>query len=424
MQQTTAIIGAQWGDEGKGKLADRFARDSDWVIRYQGGNNAGHTVIVDGEKFVLHLIPSGILHSDTQCLIGSGMVVNLRELIEEIDTLEDAGVDVRNHLRISCRAHVLFPYHQYLDSKSEADRGEDKIGTTQKGIGPAYEDKISRDGLRLVDFSSPRTVIEHCRQKIDSFSDDWYEYESSTAEEIAEEYLTYYDEIKPLLVDGPAEVESAYNAGETLLFEGAQGTLLDVDFGTYPYVTSSNSSVGGVGTGGGFPGHYLDSVIGVTKAYLTRVGKGPFPAELDGETGEWLREQGGEYGATTGRPRRCGWLDLPLLNYSTRVNGFTHLALTKLDVLSGLDEIKVTVDHEGNDAGHEDVAIHSSTLSETEPVYETLPGWDDRIRDCREWSELPENARDYVSFIEDYTDVPVSYISIGPQREELIIRDY
>lgn len=423
MNQTSAIIGAQWGDEGKGKLADRFARESDWVVRYQGGNNAGHTVIVDGEKFVLHLVPSGILNQDTRCLIGSGMVVNLRELMQEIEKLEEAGIDVRDRLRIACRAHVLFPYHQFLDSKSEEDRGDDKIGTTQKGIGPAYEDKIKREGLRFVDFESDGSVLEHCRRKIRNLPDGWENYETTSPEELAKEYREYYEKIEHLLVDGPAELESAYNAGEQILFEGAQGTLLDVDFGSYPYVTSSNSSVGGIVTGAGFPGHQLNTVIGVTKAYLTRVGKGPFPAELEGETGEWLREQGGEYGATTGRPRRCGWLDLPLLNYASRVNGFTNLALTKLDVLSGLDEVKVTVDHEGDGAGPQDVVVHSSRLEGVEPVYETLPGWDEYIRDCRSWSELPSEARDYVSFVEDFVDVPVSYISIGPEREELIIRD-
>lgn len=425
MKQTAAIIGSQWGDEGKGKLADRFARDSDWVVRYQGGNNAGHTVIVDGEKFVLHLIPSGILHADTTCLIGSGMVVNLRELMDEIEKLEDAGIDVTDRLRLSCRAHVLFPYHQFLDSKSEAERGDEKIGTTQKGIGPAYEDKVRREGLRLVDFHSPDAVVEHCERKVRQLPDGWEEYESTNPDpvDLAEEYLRYYEKLESLLVDGPAVLERAHNSGESILFEGAQGTLLDIDFGSYPYVTSSNSSVGGIVTGAGFPGHNLDSVIGVTKAYLTRVGKGPFPAELDGEMGEWLREQGGEYGATTGRPRRCGWLDLPLLNYSSRVNGFTNLALTKLDVLSGLDEIKVIVGHEGQKDGPQDVVVHSSRLEDVEPVYETLPGWDEYIRDCRRWSDLPENARRYVTFVEDYVDVPVTYISIGPEREELIARD-
>jgi adenylosuccinate synthase len=423
MNQTSAIIGAQWGDEGKGKLADRFGQDADWVIRYQGGNNAGHTVIVDGEKYVLHLIPSGILHTDTTCLIGSGMVVNLRELMEEIDALEEAGIDVEERLRIACRAHVLFPYHQFLDSKSEEQRGDDKIGTTQKGIGPAYEDKVKREGFRFVDFDSHDTVKRHCRRKIDALSDGWEDYEASSPAELADEYMGYYERIKPLLVDGPSELESAYNAGESLLFEGAQGTLLDIDFGSYPFVTSSNSSVGGVVTGAGFPGHRLDTVIGVAKAYLTRVGKGPFPAELEGDMGEWLREQGGEYGATTGRPRRCGWLDLPLLNYSARINGFTNLALTKLDVLSGLDEIKVTVDHERSNDGPQDTVIHSSSLKSVEPQYETLPGWDQYIRDCRSWSDLPSAAKDYVTFVEDFVDVPVTYISVGPERDELILRD-
>lgn len=422
MKQVEAIIGAQWGDEGKGKLADRFAQDADWVVRYQGGNNAGHTVIVDGEKYVLHLIPSGILHQGATCLIGSGMVVNLRELMDEMQTLRDAGVSVEDRLRIACRSHVLFPYHQFLDSQAEEELGDEKIGTTQKGIGPAYEDKVRRQGLRLIDFESPETVIEHCERKVNALNDGWETYEGSTGRELAEEYLEYYEQLRSLVVDGTAELESAYNAGKSILFEGAQGTLLDIDFGSYPFVTSSNSSVGGIVTGTGFPGHNIDSVVGVTKAYLTRVGKGPFPVELDGEMGEWLREQGGEYGATTGRPRRCGWLDLPLLNYACRVNGFTQLAVTKLDVLSGLDEINVTVDHEGLEDGPEDISVHSNRLQDVEPVYETLPGWDEDIQDCRNYDELPREARDYITFIEDFVDVSVDYISIGPQRDELIIR--
>lgn len=423
MKQASALIGAQWGDEGKGKLVDHFARDSDWVIRYQGGNNAGHTVVVDGEKFVLHLIPSGILHSNTTCLIGSGMVVNLRELVNEIETLEDAGVDVRDRLRVTSRAHVLFPFHQYRDSRSEAERGERKIGTTRKGIGPAYEDKVKREGLRFVDFETPEDVRSHCHRKIKVLSEGWTEFEASSADELADEYLDYYENIKPLLVDGLSELERAYYSGESLLFEGAQGTLLDIDFGSYPYVTSSNSSVGGIATGGGFPGHRLDSVIGVAKAYLTRVGKGPFPGELEDEKGDWLRERGEEYGATTGRPRRCGWLDLPLLDYASRVNGFTGLILTNLDVLSGLDEIRVTVNHRPDEEGLQDVAVHSSKLNEVEPVYKTLSGWDDDLRNCRKWTNLPPAARDYVTFIEDYIDVPVNYISVGPEREDLIVRD-
>lgn len=419
-EQASAIIGAQWGDEGKGKIADRFARKSDWVIRYQGGNNAGHTVIVDDEKYVLHLIPSGILHETTTCLIGPGMVVNLRELMEEIEKLEEAGIPVRDRLLISSRAHVLFPYHQFLDFLSESERGDNKIGTTQKGIGPAYEEKICRQGLRLVDFFDSDSVLKHCKQKVDELNEGWEEYEGTGGEKLAEEYLSYFDSLKSLLADSPTILEKAYENQESLLFEGAQGTLLDIDFGSYPYVTSSNSTIGGVVTGSGFPGHYIDEAIGVSKAYMTRVGKGPFPVELTGDTGSWIREKGGEFGATTGRPRRCGWLDLKLLDYACRINGFTDIALTKLDVLSGLDELKVNIDYKDGLSGPLEIPMDGKRLAEVEPDYETLPGWDEDIQSCRNWSELPESAKDYVNFVEDYIETPITYISVGPNREEII----
>lgn len=423
MAQVQAVIGSQWGDEGKGKIVDRFAGEADLVVRYQGGNNAGHTVVVEGEKYVLHLIPSGILHEGTLSVIGPGLVVNLRELIAEIDELEEVGLPVQERLRIARRAQVLFPFHQYLDSRSEAERGEDKIGTTGKGIGPAYVDKVRRSGLRLCDLDDQEDLVKHCSTRIQQIKDRFGDYEGQSAEQLAAEYFEYYERLEDLLVAVPELLDESYEAGRQILFEGAQGSLLDVDFGTYPYVTSSNPTVGGIVTGAAFPGHQLEEVVGIVKAYTTRVGEGPFPAELTGEQGEWLREKGGEFGATTGRPRRCGWLDLPLLNYTCTVNGFTSLALTKLDVLSGLEEIEVVVDYELDGTALDSFPASSHNLDEVQTVTKSLPGWSEDITDCRKYDELPRAARDYVEFAETELDVPADYISIGPGREELIVRE-
>jgi adenylosuccinate synthase len=423
MKDTSAVIGSQWGDEGKGKIVDHLARQADWVVRFQGGNNAGHTVVVEGDEYVLHLIPSGILHEETTSLIGPGLVVNLRELMDEVEMLEEAGFQVEDRLRVARRAHVLFPYHQYLDAKSEADRGDEKIGTTQKGIGPAYVDKVRRSALRVCDLADPDAVHQHVEDVVNGLDESWHDFEDSSAEALADEYLDYYQRLKPLVVDGPGTIARAREDGDTVLFEGAQGSLLDVDYGTYPYVTSSNPTVGGVVTGAGYPGHELVQVVGLVKAYTTRVGKGPFPTELTGETGEWLREQGGEFGATTGRPRRCGWLDLKMLEYTTRINGFTDIALSKLDVLSGMDSIKVAVDYEIDGDTLTDFPAHTPRLSEVTPVYETLPGWEADITGVREFRNLPAEARDYVEFVESYLDVPATYVSVGPGREQLIRRD-
>lgn len=424
MKQTAAVIGSQWGDEGKGKIVDRFANQADHVVRYQGGNNAGHTVVVEGTKYVLHLVPSGILHEGSKSYIGPGLVVNLRELIDEIEKLEKAGIPVEERLRISRRAQVLFPFHRYLDSRKEEKRGEGKIGTTGKGIGPAYVDKVSRQGLRMCDLEDPDAVYDHCEGVVSGMDEGWDEFEGTGGEQIAEEYLDYYRQLEELLVDVPGRLDTAYRSGDTILFEGAQGSLLDIDFGTYPYVTSSNPTVGGVVTGSGFPGHKLRQVVGVVKAYTTRVGGGPFPTELEGDTGEWLRDKGGEFGATTGRPRRCGWLDLKMLNYTCRINGFTDLVLSKLDILSGLDRLKVAMDYrEGaTERRLPDFPPQSERLSAVAPVYEELEGWEEDISDCKNYKELPVAARSYIDFIEDNLDVDVSYISVGPGREELIIR--
>ena len=423
MKQTSAVIGSQWGDEGKGKIVDRLSGQSDWVVRYQGGNNAGHTVVVDGDKYVLHLIPSGILHEGTTSLIGPGLVVNLRELMEEIEMLREGGVDPEGRFFIARRAHVLFPFHQYRDARSESERGGDKIGTTKKGIGPAYEDKVRRSGLRVCDLSDSEHVHQYCQKVIGSLGEQWDQFEQTSASELADEYLQYYHEIQDWMIDAPSTLETAYEKGEKILFEGAQGSLLDIDFGTYPYVTSSNPTVGGVVTGSGFPGHQLEQVIGLVKAYTTRVGKGPFPTELTGETGEWLQEEGGEFGATTGRPRRCGWLDLVMLEYTARINGFTDLVLSKLDVLSGLDPIKVAVEYQVDGQPVDHFPANTDVLNRITPRYEEFPGWEEDISDCRNFDELPNNARQYVRFVEETLEIPATYLSIGPGRDELIVRD-
>jgi adenylosuccinate synthase len=423
MKQTAAIIGAQWGDEGKGKIVDRFARQADWVVRYQGGSNAGHTVVVEDEKYVLHLIPSGILHENTLSLVGPGVVVNLRDLFEEIEMLKKNDKSVLERLRVAGRAHVLFPFHRYIDARSEDRRGEDKIGTTGKGIGPAYLDKVRRRGLRICDLADHDKIYSHCEKIFSELDEGWAEFEKSSVEELASEYSDYYQQLKDIVVDAPAELDAAFRRGEKILFEGAQGSLLDIDFGTYPYVTSSNPTVGGVVTGSGFPGHRLETVLGIAKAYTTRVGEGPFPAELTGEMGQWLQDKGGEFGATTGRPRRCGWLDLKILRYTARVNGFTDLVLTKLDVLSGQEKIKVAVDYRGPSGQPiNGFPARSEQLAEVEPVYEELEGWAEDITDCSNFSELPAAARDYVKYIEENLQVPVSYLSVGPGRRQFIER--
>ncbi len=417
---TQIVIGAQWGDEGKGKIVDERAAEADLVVRYQGGSNAGHTVVVDGTKYVLHLIPSGVLQSNTVCLIGPGMVVNLRELLEEIEELEKLGIDHRQRLKIARRAHVLFPFHQAADRAKEQRRGSARIGTTGKGIGPAYVDRVSRTGLRICDLDDRLRLEDHCLARLEAFGLESGARAQDSAKQIAAEYYDYYQQLKGLLVYSPEFLQTAEKQGKQILFEGAQGAMLDLDFGTYPFVTSSHPTVGGAGIGSGFPAAKIQTVTGIVKAYTTRVGEGPFPAELVGETGDLLRKQGGEYGATTGRARRCGWLDIPQLNFSVMLNGFTELVLTKLDVLSGHSEIGVVT---GYLSGGEPLAAYPATVGELEAVdveLETVPGWDADISDCSQFDQLPRAAQDYVRFIEKKVGVPISCISVGPGRKQLI----
>ncbi len=422
IDEVEAVIGAQWGDEGKGKIVDKLAASADVVVRFQGGSNAGHTVVVDDEKYVLHLIPSGILQRETVSVVGPGVVVNLRELFEEIEELDSMGIPVYERLRVASRAHVLFPFHCETDAQKEKSRGSSKIGTTQKGIGPAYVDKIQRRGLRICDLAEREKVLDFCRASIGKYEANYGRWQGSSVQQLAGEYCRYYEKLEDQVVNCPEFLRRVRQQNKKILFEGAQGTMLDIDFGTYPYVTSSNPTIGGVVTGSGFPGHRVNRVVGVTKAYTTRVGAGPFPSELEEAQDEYLREKGGEFGATTGRPRRCGWLDLMQMNYACAVNGFTDLALIKLDVLSGLDELEVVTGYRFAGERLTEFPASSEKLAEVTPITESFDGWSEEIRDCRNFSQLPVEARDYVNFIENQLDVRVSYVSVGPGREELILR--
>jgi len=391
--KTQVIVGAQWGDEGKGKVVDILSEKIDMVVRCQGGNNAGHTIVVDGKKLVTHLIPSGILHSNTICVIASGVVVDLKVLAEEIKSLEDLGIDVVSRLRISDRAHVILPEHIEKDKKREESRGDKKIGTTGRGIGPCYQDKISRSGYRVGD----------CFKVLNG------------------EYLEAYNKISSSICDTVDLIHNAFDEGKEILFEGAQGAMLDIDHGTYPYVTSSNTTSAGLCTGAGVPPQAITKVTGIVKAYCTRVGEGPFPTELLDELGEQIRKEGGEFGATTGRPRRCGWLDLVALKHSTRINGITDFALTKLDVLDNLDEIKVCTEYEYKGKRYKYFPANIEIAENLKPIYTSFPGWKSSTIDCRKFEDLPENAQEYLNKIQEYTGIPYSIISVGPDREQSIL---
>ncbi|MFW5995777.1 MAG: adenylosuccinate synthase [Halanaerobiaceae bacterium] len=415
------VVGAQWGDEGKGKVTDRLAQEAEVIVRFGGGNNAGHTVIVGEEKYELHLIPSGILYPEKKCVLGNGIVIDPVALCEEMQGLKDRGVSFDNFY-ISERAHVVMPYHRLLDKLEEERKADSKIGTTGKGIGPVYTDKIARRGIRIYDLIDEDRFAEKLAEGLDyqnPLLEKIYGASPMSVEEIRDEYRPYIEQIRPFVTNTSVLLAEAEAKGKNIFFEGAQGTLLDIDYGTYPFVTSSNPTAGGVCTGTGMGPTHIDSVIGVVKAYLTRVGEGPFPTELFSETGEYLREKGHEFGVTTGRPRRCGWLDLPIVRHAVRVNGLTEIALTKLDILSGLEEIKVATGYRKNG---EKLAELPPEL-DLEPVYETFPGWKEDIRKVRKFSDLPRNARDYVLAIEEMAGVPVTLIGIGPEREEIIIKE-
>lgn len=417
----SVLVGSQWGDEGKGKIVDILGDRFDIVARYQGGANAGHTIVIGDEQYILHLIPSGILRDGVDCVIGNGVVIDPQALLEEIKFLEDHNFVVKGRLFISHNAHLIMPYHKIIDSLNEA--GDNKIGTTGRGIGPCYIDKCARSGIRIVDLLDKvelekkiRTNIEEKNRLIKNF----YNSEELDAEKIVEEYLAFNESIGQYITDVPAYLDNAIKNGKSVLMEGAQGALLDIDHGTYPYVTSSNPTSGGACIGVGIPPTQISSVFGIVKAYTTRVGLGPFPTEMHGDEGEELRQWGAEFGATTGRPRRCGWYDSFLLNYSRMINGIERVAITKLDVLSNMDEIKVCIGYEIDGKRLETFPTTTSQLEKIVPIYETLPGWKTDITDIRSYDDLPTEAKNYLSFIAEHSGFEISIISVGPKRDQTI----
>jgi len=416
-----AVIGAQWGDEGKGKIVDLLTPEFDIVARYQGGHNAGHTVYVRGTKFVLRLIPSGILHPRVTCIIGNGVVVDPQALFMEVYELIQHGIDVDRRIIVSDKAHLILPYHRDLDLLAEARRGERKIGTTSRGIGPAYEDKIARRGIRVGDLADARALEEVVRDNVaarnrlvhDSTM-DW--------KPVLAQLLQHAERLKPWVRDVSLTLNESMRAGKSVLFEGAQGTLLDIDHGTYPYVTSSNASVGGICTGLGIGPRAIDRIVGIAKAYTTRVGEGPLPTELTGEMGNRLRDSGNEYGAVTGRPRRCGWYDAVAVRYSVRINGLDGLALTKLDVLDGLDRINICTSYRCAGRTLTEFPSDVAQLAACEPIYESMPGWSQPTRGIRRFSDLPDASRQYIAKLEEVSGVPAVMISTGSERDDTIVR--
>lgn len=417
-----ALVGTQWGDEGKGKITDVLAAKADVVVRYQGGNNAGHTVVVDDETFKLHLIPSGILYQNKDCIIGNGVVVDPRVLCEEIAYLQRSGIDTSG-LHVSERAHLIMPYHRVLDQLEEGKR-ELKIGTTGRGIGPCYVDKYMRIGIRMLDLRS-KASLERAVDRALPFKNQVlqkvYNHPGFDRDQLVEEYLDYAQIIVPLLADTSLFIDEARAEGKGILLEGAQGTLLDVDHGTYPFVTSSNPTAGGAAPGAGLGPNRINHVIGVVKAYTTRVGEGPFPAELQDATGDLIRERGKEFGTTTGRPRRCGWFDAVMVRYSVRVNGLTGLAMTLLDVLDALESIKVCVAYEYEGERLEHFPADLDVLRRCKPIYEELPGWRQNITSVKELEQLPERAQDYLVFLEEQVGCPIQIVSVGPRRDQTML---
>lgn len=420
---TLVLVGAQWGDEGKGKIADFLSEQADMVVRYQGGANAGHTVVVHGKEYRLHLIPSGVL-SGKACVIGNGVVVDPAQLLQEMDNLQTAGFDV-SRVFLSDAAHVIMPYHKLLDVLEEDRRGDRKLGTTGRGIGPAYRDKFSRAGIRVCDLLDERVFrdkLAHHLDQVNSVLELIYQREPLPLEPMLEAYLAYGERLRPHVTDTSLLVNRAIDAGQRVLFEGAQGTLLDIEHGTYPYVTSSHPTAGGACIGAGVGPTKINRVMGVVKAYVTRVGDGPFPTEEAGEAGAWLRARGREYGTTTGRPRRCGWLDLVALRYAARLSALDSLAVTKLDTLTGLDVVRVCTAYECDGARLTEWPRCSETLARCRPVYEELPGWREDISGARRLEDLPPAARRYLEAIEEALQVPLAIVSVGPDRQETILR--
>ena len=417
------IIGAQWGDEGKGKATDLLAEHIEYVVKFNGGNNAGHTVVIGDEKYALHLLPSGILTPGVIPVISNGVVIDLQVLFEELDALNARGIDT-SRLRVSANAHVITPYHVSLDKTAERFLGKRAIGTTGRGIGPTYADKINRVGIRIQDLfdeSILRQKVEGALVQKNQLLTKVYNRSAIRVEEVVAELLTYTERLRPMVADTALELHQAIEAGKNVLFEGGQATMLDVDHGTYPFVTSSNATAGGAATGSGIGPGLFQNVIGIVKAYTTRVGAGPFPTELFDEWGELLRKTGHEYGTTTGRPRRCGWYDAPIARYSARINGLTDFVLTKLDVLTGIKEIPVCVAYEVDGKRVEEVPVSQSDFHHAVPIYENFPGWEEDITGCRKFEDLPKNAQDYVRALEKMSNCRISAIGVGQARDATIV---
>jgi len=420
---TTVVLGAQWGDEGKGKVTDFFASTADYVVRFQGGNNAGHTIVVGENKIALSLTPSGVLYPNCTPVIGSGCVVDIGFLKQELEMLNEKNINT-DKLVISANAHVVMPYHKLLDELIEESLGENKIGTTKKGIGPCYADKIQRKGIRIQDLLDEKNFEIKVRKNIEDVNltlTKIYDHSPLVVDDILDEFSTYKDIVTNHVADASLLIANAIKNKKTILFEGAQGTLLDIDHGTYPFVTSSNTSSGNAAIGSGVGPKNIDRIVGVTKAYISRVGSGPFLTEQKNEIGDFLIEKGAEFGVVTGRRRRCGWLDLISLKYSVRVNSLTELFITKLDVLSGLEELKLCVGYKDNDEVITDYPFNQNVLNTAEPVYETFDGWTDDISTVKSFEDLPNNAQSYIKAIEAFIEVPITFISVGPERTENII---
>jgi adenylosuccinate synthase len=426
------VIGSQWGDEGKGKIVDLLSPEVDVVARYQGGANAGHTIVWENEdgdtdEFVLHLVPSGIFHEGVTCVIGNGVVLDPKAVLDEIEKIESLGIDVEGRLKISHNAHLIMPYHKAIEAAQEEERAsasdDDEIGTTGRGIGPAYTDKFARTGIRVVDLLDEEALRRKLRRSIEeknAILRDIYDAEALDVDRIVEEYVAFDQKIDDYVTDTSKYLAGALDEGGRVLAEGAQGSLLDVDFGSYPYVTSSHPTAGGCCTGLGVAPTAIDRVLGIAKAYCTRVGNGPFPTELQNEAGEQLRQKGAEFGATTGRPRRCGWLDLVALRYTSMINGFSELAITKLDILSGMDTLKVCTQYRYDGKTTRRFPSEPQSLERVEPIYESLPGWEADITGVQHAADLPVHAREYLAFIADYLDVEVGLVSNGPRRDQII----
>lgn len=417
------ILGAQWGDEGKGKIVDVIAAESKMVIRYQGGANAGHTVYINNKKYVLHLLPSGILTPDIICILGNGMVIDPEAFFDELDFLDNNEINYKNRIIISDRAHLIFSYHKLIDQQSEKELDEEKIGTTGRGIGPAYVDKFNRKGIRIVDLFNNDLLENRLKKNVDYFNKilvEQYHQKPLIFEEILQKTKQIAEKIAPFVAETSKLIYDAWKSGHSILLEGAQGSLLDIDFGTYPFVTSSSPVSGGAACGTGLPPTAINEIIGVMKAYNTRVGEGPFPTEENGTSGENLRNEGKEFGATTGRPRRCGWFDAVAAQYSVRINGLTSIALTKLDVLDSFDEINICTSYEYKNSNIDNFPASLEILSQCTPVYESFPGWKEDITEIRSFNDLPQNTKKFIQAIEKCCGIPAKYISVGVNRNQII----